>query len=95
MYTKEQILDMIDTRDAAVVRGVLAIYKYQTEDEKRDEFTKHNNGVGFNGPDSPFLSSLAQQYQRKGYWSEKQLYCARKRIRKYAGQLVKIANKEL
>lgn len=84
-----------------VVRGLEAIYERQTADEKEAEATSHHNGVGFNGIDAAILSSFAKQVKA---WkakpegaryprplSEKQLALARKKMKKYAGQLARIA----
>lgn len=94
-WRKEEIREMLEMNDKAVVRGLVRIYEKQTDDEKKTEMTTHENGVGFNGSDSRFLSKLACFYIKHGYLSEKQLSIVRKRILKYAGQLTKIANKEL
>ena len=103
LWTKEDIQEGLKTNDHWVVRGVLAIYDYQTEDEKNIEDTKHNNGVGFNGVDGHILSSFAVQIKKwensgKKYrtpLSPKQMKLARKKIMKYAGQLTRIANGEM
>ena len=91
-YTKDQIKEMLATRDIAVAKGVLAIYAYQTAVEQAAESTNQDNGVGFNGADAPILSSFAKQLQAGRTLSVKQLAIARRRILKYAGQLCKIAN---
>lgn len=91
-YTKDQIKTMLQTRDIAVAKGVLAIYAYQTAVEQAAEGTTEDNGVGFNGADAPILSSFAKQLQQGRTLSAKQLAIARRKIVKYAGQLVKIAN---
>lgn len=87
-FIKEQLA----TNDAWVLRGVAAIYKYQTADEQSSEETKHSNGVGFNGSDANIMSSFAKQLARRGSLSEKQLVIARRKIQKYARQLVRIAS---
>ena len=91
-YTKDQIKQMLATRDVAVTKGVLAIYAYQTAVEQSAEATNEDNGVGFNGADAPILSSFAKQLQQGRTLSAKQMAIAKKKIMKYAGQLCKIAN---
>jgi len=98
-WTKKEIKEMLKSDDAAVCRGILAIYNMQTIDEQATEHTHYHNGVGFNGIDAKILSSFAKQIQswrvEKKYkrpLSEKQMTYARKKIVKYAGQLVSIAN---
>lgn len=87
-FVKQQLA----TNDAWVLRGLAAIYKYQTEDEKTSEETKHSNGVGFSGADANIMSSFAKQIARRGSLSEKQLVIARRKMQKYARQLVRIAS---
>lgn len=93
-YTKQDIVSMIETRDIAVAKGVLAIYAYQTAVEQSAEATCQDNGVGFNGADAPILSSFAKQLQKGRTLSAKQIAIARKRMTKYAGQLLKIAQEK-
>jgi len=90
-YTREFVTDKIMTDDRWLERGILAIWKYQTANEKRDEATELNNGVGFNGVDGKFLTSLGNWLNRPGtHLSEKQKFVARKKMKKYAGQLLRI-----
>lgn len=92
-WTKDQILHLLDTNPNAIPRAVVTIYNLQTDDEKVDETTTHSNGVGFNGVDAHILSSFAKFYLRTGFLTPKQRVIADRKIRKYAGQLVKIANR--
>ena len=91
-WTIEEIRNLLEESDKAVARAILAIYGRQTASEQSTETTSESNGVGFNGVDAPFLSSLAKFYEEKGYLSPKQVSYGRKKIRKYANQLVNIAN---
>ena len=91
MITIETIRTKLATDDLWVYRGIVAIYHCQTTDEKSTQSTSIDNGMGFNGVDAPFGSSLAVQYLERGSLSTKQTACARKMIRKYAGQLLRIA----
>lgn len=94
-WSREVILEMIQTNDYMLCRGIIAIWNKQTKDEQRIQDTRHYNGVGFNGVDAKFLSSIASQLERGKKLSSKQIYCSRKRMLKYAGQLTRIANKEI
>ena len=94
-WTKKEIQEMIEKNDLAVQRGLVALLAKQTEAEQDAEQTSESNGIGFNGVDAPFLTSLAKQFSSKGFLSEKQVAMARKAIRKYSGQLTRIANGEL
>jgi hypothetical protein len=73
------------------LRGLLAVYKYQTEAEKAAGSVTEDNGVGFAGVDGEFLSSLAKQYQQRGSLSPKQMTHLFKKMPKYAKQLWKAA----
>ncbi len=70
------------------VKAMLVLYQYQTLDEKKDGRTSHNNGVGFNGCDDAFLSSLCRQIINQGRsLSAKQKACVVKMMHKYALQI--------
>lgn len=94
-WTREQIIELIDKRDDAVIRGMIRIYELQTEDEQNVEDTMYQNGVGFNGADANIMSSFVTFYKKFGYLSPKQMVIARKKMRKYSRQLVRIANGEI
>lgn len=75
-------------------RALMVIYMAQTEDEKKDGDTKHENGIGFTGHDAEILTSFAKGYERYGHLTEKQLNCLFHKIGKYAGQLYRVSDKE-
>lgn len=78
--------------DKWAVRGLIAIYDFQTVDERNSNLTVHKNGVGFNGCDSEILTSFAKFYLDRGFLSPKQMTILKKKIQKYSGQLCEIAN---
>ena len=103
MYSKDAILaatkseavkmiqENIDKSDKWLFRAVLAIFKFQTRDEQMGGITKHNNGVGFNGLDARFFTLIASELERMPDGSSLRTYeitSARRRIKKYAGQLL-------
>ena len=92
MWTKEDIRKVLQTDDKAVARGVVAIFNLQTEDEQNVGKTSVKNGVGFNGVDANFMSSIAQFYMRRNFLSPKQVEFARKKLLKYSNQLAMLAN---
>ena len=94
VWTKELIAENIESHDKWLYRGIMAIYNKQTADEQAVETTKYNNGVGFNGRDAKFMSSLAKSYQKYNRLTGRQIAAARKVLKKYCGQLTKIANGE-
>ena len=92
VWTKEEIKDLLVRNDKAVCKAVVAIWNKQTEDEKIVDATREHNGIGFNGADATFMSSLAKQFVDRGFLTPRQITYARKKIMKYSGQLEKIAN---
>lgn len=93
VWTKKKIQELLSTRDDAVIHGMLKIYEYQTAEEKAIEDTKFHNMVGFSGVDGQIMSSFVGFYKNRNYLSPKQLTIARKKMLKYAGQLLKIMDK--
>lgn len=100
VYSVDEIRANLKTKDAWLIRGILAIYARQTTDEKSSQTTKYTNGMGFNGRDAAILSSFAKQIlswqatenpRFRQPLSEKQFNLARRMMPKYAGQLAKIA----
>lgn len=106
IWGKEEISNLLKTSDTAILRGVIAIYNKQTRSEKEMNATIVDNGVGFSGGDGMIGTFHGNYIAKWGierayvkekilpYW--KQLNAKGKmRIEKYAGQLAKIANKEI
>lgn len=80
MWTKEKIVNLLETNDLAVGRALIVILKNQTDDEIATQSTNHSNGKGFNGAHGKIGTSMAlQAMNRKGYLSEKQVAYWRKR----------------
>jgi hypothetical protein len=94
-WTKEEIAAKLAGDDKWLIRGLLAIYAKQTDDEKNSDITKEENGIGFNAFDATILSDMAKQYNRTKFLSKRQLEIVRKCMKKYAKQLTKIANGEV
>lgn len=92
MWTKESIRELLERNDQAVARGVVALYKRQTADERSIQETKHSNGIGFNSSDARYLSWVATYAQRTGRVTGKHLIKTRAKLLKYSGQLADIAN---
>lgn len=90
IWTKDDLKQLLETNDAAVIKAMLKIFEYQTYSEQQSERTSDFNGVGFSGVDGEILSSFAKQFQTRGFLSPKQMAIARKRMKHYAGQLLLI-----
>lgn len=82
----EQFREAIQ-KDEYAISALLFLYSLQTTDEQISYNTKHQNGIGFNGTDGGFCSSLAQQFLRKGRLTEKQVASLKKLLPKYHGQI--------
>lgn len=95
IWTADEIRIKLLNDNRWVVRGLLAIYKFQTESERYAKETLEHNNVGFNGADGNILSSIADFYLNRNFITDKQLCIVKKRMPKYAGQLARIANKEV
>lgn len=96
---KQFIQDLLARQDLvgveANLRGLLRIYQLQTVSEQMVEVTTDWNGVGFTGFDGEFLTSLSKQFIKSKSLSQKQYGFVQKNMKKYAGQLLKIAMKEI
>jgi hypothetical protein len=98
MHTKDQIVEMLATRDVAIGRALVALHKRQTDDEKLHQNTCKKNGRGFRPCDAFVGSSMAEFYQKNGYITSKQAAYWRKpmkngqmKIAIYANQLLVVA----
>lgn len=92
--------------DRWMLKGLLTIYKFQTDEEKAQAVAKVNNGIGFSGNDAEFLTSLAVRLIARGvptllaksvtieassFLSPKQEQILRNKMPRYARQLLKVA----
>ena len=92
------IKENFEESDKWVTRAVVVIFEAQTASEQLTDSTNEWNGVGFNGADAEILSSFAKQIiafnagesQYRYPLSVRQLAIARKRISKYAGQILNV-----
>ncbi|QDJ96237.1 hypothetical protein Xoosp13_50 [Xanthomonas phage Xoo-sp13] len=93
-WTKEEIHAKLKTDDKWLIRGLLAIYARQTDEEQNADVTKESNGIGFNAFDATILSDMAKQYKRTAFLSKRQIAIVRKCMLKYSGQLYRISRGE-
>ena len=91
-YTKAELVQGLKSQIARnnnqAVKALLTIYRNQTYEEQTVQETIEDNGMGFNGTDAEFCSSLAENYLRFHRLSDKQYNSLRKVMQKYAGQLI-------
>ena len=84
----EALRNQIATRDNQAIKALITVYNNQTSSEQDDKDTYIHNGIGFTPVDAEFMTSLAKQYLDKGYLSPKQMMFVKKRMPKYANQLI-------
>lgn len=91
-YSKKDLIsalrEQLSKSDSKAIKGLLTIYEYQTLEEQKTDYVCEDNGVGFTGCDSEFLSSLSKRYIQYNYLSDKQIEYLRKLMPKYARQLI-------
>jgi hypothetical protein len=73
-------------------RALVVLYQRQTDDEQAATRTKHDNMRGFNQPDARRGSELARKAMTPQLFAPAEVIEARNMLRKYAGQLARIAN---
>ena len=92
VWTEEEIGKLVQTNDTVLYRALKKLYDCQTADEQRSQETIEHNGVGFNGVDGKFLSSVAEFLIKNGCLTAKQKVVVRKKLIKYTRQLTRLAN---
>ena len=94
MWTEEMIQEKIQTRNDWLERAIVAIWNCQTSEEQSTESTRDANGKGFSAFDARMGSYWALWLKSGKHLSGKHLERARKVMKRYVKQLVKIANKQ-
>lgn len=92
IWTKEEISELIQNDDRVLYGALKRLYGEQTSTEQSTQETHEKNGVGFNGVDAKFLSSVAEFLNQNGFLTTKQKEITRRKLVKYAGQLTRLAN---
>lgn len=91
-WTASEIRDNLLKNDKWVSRAILALYNLQTPEEKKERKCLVPDGVGFDNADIATMSSFVAYFKKFKHFTPHQIFEARKRICKYLGQLVKLAN---
>ena len=91
MFTRDQIVKLLDASDLAVERALVAIYRRQTAAEQCSEATIEDNGVGFSAFDAPLGTYLAKWILDGRHLSGGFLTRGRKLARRYVRQLQELA----
>lgn len=92
IWYPEKIKELFLQDKDFLIRSLLKLYEFQTDEEQKIKNTKNINGEGFTGFDGRILSNLCEFYKKNKYFSPKQLAVVRKLMPKYAGQIANIAN---
>lgn len=91
--TTKFVKNMLRSNKVWATKALVRIYQEnQTADEQAAKTTSYDNGIGFSGVDAMFASSLAEQYLKRGYLSDKQMTFVYKIMPKYAGQVIKMSD---
>lgn len=95
VWTRGEIENKLSTNPVWVERAILALYARQTSDEQVSVETRHTNRKGFNKPDAKRMSFVANFLINGGHLTkEKALGVYAGKLKKYSGQLAKIANEQ-
>lgn len=92
MWTKERIINLLNTNDIAVERAIVAIYNRQTADEKNVRATRHDNSMGFRANHAHRGSYYAEWIRSGRHLTGDHIRKARKIVLHYHRQLLEIAN---
>lgn len=95
IWTKDEIREHLLEDQAWLERGVVAIFRRQTPTEQEIEETNEHNGQGFSGFHARSGSYYAKWILDGKHLSGSHLEKAHKMMVRYAGQLARIANKEI
>jgi hypothetical protein len=90
-WTRDKIDTLLHTSSRAVERAMVALFKLQTEDEQRDDQTRHSNNKGFCSWAARKGGYYAKWVESGRHLTGHHLERARKIALKHSNQLVKIA----
>lgn len=100
-WTEGRIVALLEASQLAVERALVALYDRQTQDEKRDSDTRHDNKRGFSAAHAATCSYFARLvmrgWRRDGHRKGVHLYPdklarALKIVKRYRRQLAEVAN---
>lgn len=94
-YTESEIKDMLLNSTHAVERGIVAIWRKQTELEKKSETTKELNKVGFSAFHAARGTYYANWINSGKHLTGKHIKLGRDLILHYVSQLTKISNNDI
>ena len=91
-WSKAAIVELLNSNDRAVERGLVAIYQRQTLEEQVSSTTVKRNGIGFSGSHARLGTYYAKWILGNRRLTGQHLSKGRAMILHYAGQLLEIAN---
>jgi len=90
----EYVKGKLATSTQWALRCLMLVYGNQTKDEQMVGITHHHNNKGFTGTDAEFMTSLAQQYEKRNSLSPKQMGHLMKRMKKYHTQVLAVTDEK-
>lgn len=94
-WNVDEIKELLKTNDRFVLRSLIKLYSFQTNEEKHCKESTEANNKGFNKFDAKILTPIAQDVVKGNIITENQISYVRNKIMKYAKQLTKIANHQI
>jgi hypothetical protein len=95
VWTRAEIENLLRNNNMAVEKGIVAIFERQTADEQESESTNHHNNIGFCGWAARNGTYYAKWVKSGRRLTGSHLEKARNIALHHAGQLTKIANKQI
>ena len=88
MYTKETIQQNLQSNPMWIERALVVLFNRQTNDEQKTQDTREWNGMGFNKPDSRYLSYCSKWVIGGRHLNEKHLLKCGSKLPKYWKQIL-------
>lgn len=85
---RDRLIALIKTDDKYAIGALLKIYSLQTANEQIQKSAHEDNKAGFNSADAGFMSSMAEQFLKKGSLSDRQIPYVKKCMPRYIRQLM-------
>jgi len=92
IWTRDEIVNLINTNDLAVERAILRIHAGQTGEEQREWNTYDHNDIGFSSAHARTGTYLAHWLLKGNHLTGDWLVKGRKIALRHVRQLLKIAN---
>lgn len=86
-YTKEFIQEKLSSDLRWIERGVVVLFGRQTEDEQQTSSTVYQNGKGFTGSDSRYLTYISKYLLSGRHLTGRHLEKVSKKLPKYWRQI--------